>query len=77
MNPRGHRLEEIALGQDPDQSAAVLHGDGADVHGRHPLGDLAEGVLGSDLDEVGRMTSAIWDMRRVYRRRAGQEHDPD
>ena len=49
----GHRLEEVALGEDADQPAEVLDDDGADVEGRHPLGHLAEGVLRGDLDEVG------------------------
>ena len=37
----------------PIRRAEVLDDDGADVLRRHPLGDLAEGVLGGDLDEVG------------------------
>ena len=53
VNPRRHRLQQVALGQDPDQVAEVLDDDGADVLGRHPLGNLAERVLGRDLDEVG------------------------
>ena len=52
VNPRRHRLQQVALGEDPDQVAEVLHHDGADVLGRHPLGDLPERVLGGDLDEV-------------------------
>ena len=53
VHARGHRLQQVALGEDPDQAAEVLDDDGADVLRRHPLGDLAERVLGRDLDEVG------------------------
>ena len=54
VHARGHRLEQVALGEDADQPAEVLAPATAPTFdGRHPLGDLAERVLGSDLDEVG------------------------
>ena len=53
VHPGCHRLQQVALGEDPDQLAEVLDDDGADVLRRHPLGHLAERVLGRDLDEVG------------------------
>ena len=49
----GHRLQQVALGDDADQPTEVLDHGSAHVERRHPLGDLAQRVLGSDLDEVG------------------------
>ena len=55
------RLEEVALRENPDQAAAVLDRNGADVLLGHPLRHFAERVLRSDLDEVG--THDIGDLR--------------
>ena len=41
VNPGGHRLQQVALGEDPDQVSKVLHHHCADVLRRHSLRDLA------------------------------------
>ena len=47
----GHRSKHVALCENADETAEVLHHDRADVLRAHSLRHLAERVLGSDGDE--------------------------
>jgi hypothetical protein len=46
--------QDVALGEDAGQLAAVEHEHGADVLGDHPLGDLRQRQVGLDREQLGR-----------------------
>ena len=53
VHAAGERSKHVARGEDPDQAPVVGDEGRADVALAHPLGDLAERVLGRDDERVG------------------------
>ena len=54
LDPARDRRQEIALGQDPDESAEVHDKSGAHASAGHLLCRFAERFLGSDREEIAR-----------------------